>query len=92
MFNNYNLSSHWSEVQVVALDEECDSSLFESTGGDETRVSVYYKGEGSESSSKVLEFGCGSVLPSNFITTESLDTRLQAISEKCATRDMHGVL
>lgn len=81
MFNNYNLSSHWSAVQVVALDEDCNSSL-ETAEGDGTRVSVYYKSEGSESSSKVLEFGCGSVLPSNFITSESLDTRLQAISEK----------
>ena len=80
MFNNYNLSSHWSQLQVVALDDECDSSSFESETGGKARVSVYYEREGS-GSSKVLEFGCADT-PSPFASSGNVETRLQSISNR----------
>lgn len=77
MFNNYNLSSHWSADQLVALDEDCEAaSLVPSE--DESRVLLYYQVEGSEAT-QVLEFGCGSTLP---LSSEVIEDRLQGINDR----------
>ena len=79
MFNNYNLSSHWSADQLVSLDEDCDGSLVTPPPTeDEPRVMVYYQEEGSEAS-KVLEFGCGSSLS---LSSEVIEEKLQDIDDR----------
>ena len=73
MFNNYNLSSHWSEAEVLPLDEECLVPSVDSEGG---VVSVFYESLGREKE-QVLQFGC-----QTFANPDSLTVRLQQISER----------
>ncbi len=66
---------------MIALDENCDSSSYlEATEGG--HVTVYYESEGTEST-KVLEFGCrASLLDSQYVSSERIETRLQTISDR----------
>lgn len=79
VFNNYNLSSHWSADQSVALeDEDCLAPSSPPEEEEESRVLLYYQGGDSEAT-KVLEFGCGSSLP---LSSEVIEDRLQGINDR----------
>lgn len=76
LFNNYNLSSNWSPVEVLALDEWCDTSATDAVP-EGPRVSVYYEDDDGERE-QVLEFGCEA--SSFYSGPNSLATRLQQIN------------
>ena len=79
LFNNYNLSSNWSPVEVLPLDEWCDVTMADTTSQG-PRVSVYYESDDRERE-QVLEFGCEA--SSFYSGSDSLATRLQQINIRC---------
>lgn len=80
VFNNYNLSSHWSQVQVLSLDDKC-GSVNVNTATQGSLVSVYYENKGIEKS-KVLEFGCDPRSSLYSVNLNSFAIRIQDINDR----------